>query len=69
MVRITIILDSEDFLGSVESTSSEAVAPPHHASLYNALADFPTRTGYTLKQSHPFDCMFILLRPSASDNE
>ena len=69
MVRITIILDSEDFLGSVESTSSEAVAPPHNASLYNAPADFPTGTGYTLKQSHPVDCMFILLRPSASDNE
>ena len=69
MVRITIILESEDFLGSVESTSSEAVAPPHNASLYNALADFPTKTGYTLKQTHPIVCMFILLRPSASDNE
>ena len=64
-----MILVGEAVLGQVESTSSEAVAPPHHASLYNVLADFPTRTGYTLKQSHPFDCMFILLRPSASDNE
>ena len=69
MVRITIILDSEDFLGSVESTSSEAVAPPHNASVCNELADFPTNSTYTLKQALPFACMSILLRPSASDNE
>ena len=46
-----------------------AVAPPHNALLYNARADFPTRTGYTLKQPHPIGCMFILLRPSAVDND
>ena len=51
------------------STSSEAVAPPHNASVYNEMADFPTISTYTLKQTHPFVCMPILLRPSASNNE
>ena len=46
-----------------------AVAPPHNASRLNALADFPTRTSYTLKQPLPIGCVPILLRPSASDND
>ena len=46
-----------------------AVAPPHYASRLYALADFPTRTSYTLKQALPVACMFILLRPSAVDND
>ena len=46
-----------------------SVESPHHASVYNARADFPTRTTYTLKLSHPIDSMFILLRPSAVDND
>ena len=66
---MTYILGYEAFLGSVESTSSEAVAPPHYASVCNEIADFPTISTYTLKQAHPFACMSILLRPSASDNE
>jgi hypothetical protein len=37
----------------VESTSSEAVAPPIHASLFIELADFPTNSGYTFKQALP----------------
>ena len=47
----------------------ESVDSPHNASRLNALADFPTRTSYTLKQSLPIDCVLILLRPSASDND
>ena len=46
-----------------------SVDPPHHASRLIAQADFPTCTSYTLKQSHPIDCVFILLRPSASVND
>ena len=44
-----------------------SVDPPIHASRLIALTDFPIRTGYTLKQALPFACVFILLRPSASD--
>ena len=66
---MTSNLKCEDFLGSVDSTSSEAVAPPHNASVYNEIADFPTISTYTLKQAHPIACMPILLRPSASNNE
>ena len=46
-----------------------SVEHPHNASVYNELADFPTNSTYTLKHSHPFECVPILLRPSASDND
>ncbi len=46
-----------------------SVDPPRNASVYNALTDFPIRTTYTLELSHPIDSMFILLRPSAVDND
>ena len=42
---------------------------PHHASRLIAQADFPTISTYTLKQSLPIDCVPILLRPSATDND
>ena len=35
----------------------------------NELVDFPASSGYTLIQSLPIDCVFILLRPSAIDND
>ena len=38
-------------------------------SVYNEIADFPTISAYTLKQSLPIDCVPILLRPSATDND
>ena len=47
----------------------ESVDSPIHASRPNALTDFPIKTSYTLKQAHPVACVFILLRPSASDND
>ena len=46
-----------------------SVEPPHNASVYNEIADFPTISTYTLKQSLPIDCVPILLRPSATDND
>ena len=36
---------------------------------FNELVDFPASSGYTLIQPLPIDCVFILLRPSATDNE
>ena len=42
-----------------------SVEHPHHASVSNGAADFPTSPTYTLKQSLPVDCMSILLRHSA----
>ena len=43
-----------------------SVEHPHHASVYNALADFPTRTTYTLILALPIASMLNLLRPSAA---
>ena len=59
----------EDFLGSVESTPSAHIEPPHNASVYNEKADLPTSSTYTLKQPHPIGCVPILLRPSAVNND
>ena len=47
----------------------ESVDSPHNASVFNELADFPTNSTYTLKQPLPIDCVPILLRPSAPDND
>ena len=49
--------------------TNKSVDSPHNASRLNALADFPTRTSYTLKQPLPIGCVPILLRPSASSND
>ena len=68
MVRIPDNLDCEDFLGSVDSTTSSPwtllITPQ-----FNELVDFPANSAYTLKQQLPVCCLPILLRPSASDND
>ena len=42
---------------------------PYHASVFNALTDFPIRTTYTLILALPFASTLSLLRPSAADND
>ena len=45
------------------------VGAPGHASVFNAFADFPAKTTYTLQPEQPISGVFSLLRPSAANNE
>ena len=64
-----LISRSRSFSRQRGVSTFSSVDDPHHASVYNARADLPTLTTYTLEQALPIACVLSLLRPSAASND
>ena len=64
-----LISHSRSFSWQCGVRTYSSVEDPHHASVFNVVADFPTTTTYTLKLALPIASVHSLLRPSAVDND